>query len=67
MAKNPTHYKLPQRLDASSLDSHLKALLVRNLKRLEAHGMIQMADDGLGVKPLLLGTIMARFVRADRG
>ena len=61
MQANPSHYKLTQKIDANSLDSHLKSLLVRNLHKLAAHGMIRQADDGLGVQPLLLGTIMARF------
>lgn len=59
--KNPSDYKLRPGLDAAGLDSHLKAMLARNLRRLSEHGMIRFADDGMGVQPLLLGQVMARF------
>lgn len=61
MAKNPQHYKLQAGQSAAAIESHLKQLLMRNLQRLASAGMIALADDGLGVRPLLLGTVMARF------
>ena len=60
--KRPSDYNLRGGLDASGLDAHLRAMLTRNLTRLAEHGMIRFSDDGMGLQPLLLGQIMARFV-----
>ena len=58
MFKNPAHYKMPAGVP---VEAHLQQLLVRNLQKLASHGLIRLADDGLGVQPLLLGSVMARF------
>lgn len=45
----------------SAVDAKLKKLLVKNLNKLSDGGMLRFAEDGMGVQPLLLGTVMARF------
>ena len=34
---------------------------MRSLQRLARHDLVALADDGLGVSPRLLGTVMAKF------
>lgn len=58
--RNPSHYKLSNALDERALETHLKKLLMQNLRKLSEAQMIRFGDDGMGVQPLRLGTIMAR-------
>ncbi|KOO33035.1 putative ATP-dependent DNA helicase hfm1-like protein [Chrysochromulina tobinii] len=64
--RNPTHYGYrmptgPGPLDERALDAHLTRLLMGNLRALGDAGMILMSEDGLGVQPQPLGTLMARY------
>eukprot|EP00900_Chrysochromulina_parva_P024602 jgi/Chrpa1/6776/Chrysochromulina_OHIO_Genome00019675-RA len=64
--RNPTHYGYrmptgPGPLDERALDAHLTRLLMGNLRALGEAGMILMSEDGLGVQPQPLGTLMARY------
>ena len=58
---NPTYYKLPVGHTEAELDEHMKELCVRHLRELASSGMIALADDGIGLEPLRLGRITARY------
>lgn len=59
--RNPQHYHVSGQLDERALEQHLTRLLMSNLRKLSESHMIRMSEDGLGVQPLLLGTLMARY------
>ena len=59
--RNPNFYgQLAAGATEAELEGHLRTLCMRHIRCLEQHGLLAFDADGVAVRPLPLGTIMAR-------